>query len=143
MSLDFFEEKASRTERFWRTQSRDDQEVYSFILDSVGCMYGVAYILNQRKLRCKWGTLDEPVMLDLGTPLSLEKEYHKKENIDELLEDGEYEYHQIGEGLVFFIVEQLLGARPDQPSELSELEMTIYKEDIVDHFDVMSGISTG
>lgn len=142
MALDFFEETASKKERFWRTQSRDDQDVYSFMLESVACMYGFSYVSNQRKIRCKWGTLDEPVLLDIGTPLDIEKEFHKKENIDALLKSGELEYHQVGEDLIFFFIENILGERPDQSSPLSELEMTIYKKDIVDDFDYLSGVNT-
>lgn len=142
MSHDFFQESSSRFERFWRTQSRDNQDVYCFILHSVSCMYGISYISNQRKVRCKYGYLDEPILIDIGEPLDFEKEYYKKNNIDALIEDGELEFHQIGEDLVFFGMEKILGARPDLRSDFMDLEMTIYKEDIVDDFDVMSGINT-
>ena len=137
MPFDFFQETATKTERFWRTLSRDSQDVYSFILNSTACMYGYAYLSNQRKIRCKWGTLDDSVILEMGNPLDIEEAYIEKNDIDFLLEEEEIEFHQIGEDLVFYFLEKLLGGRPDKgtESDLMDIEMTIYKKEIVDDFD--------
>ena len=128
MSLDFFQEPASIGERFWRTLSRNGQEVYCFVLDSTTCMYGFAYLTNQRKLRCKYGTMDESVILDIGAPLSIEQAFYKKKNTAALLEDGAIEWYQIGEDLVFYFFENLLGERINLNAGLLDVDMTIYKE---------------
>lgn len=135
IALGFFEQPASKTENFWRTLSRNSQDIYCFILDSVSCMYGFAYLSNQRKIRCKWGYLDEPIKLDIGPPLHLEKEFYEKENINSLLKDGETEFHQIGEDLVFHLITKILGESPIHSADLMNLEMTEYKKVIIDDFE--------
>jgi len=133
LALDFFQESTSKTERFWRTLSRNSQDIYCFVLESVACMYGFAYLSNQRKIRCQWGYLDEPIKINIGTPLASEKEYYEKENIDALLEDEEIEFHQIGEDVVFHLMKSLLGESPITfDSDLMNIEMTEYKKIIVD-----------
>ena len=133
--VDFFQNPASKTERFWRSLSINGKNIYCFMLESVSCMYGFAYISNQRKIRCKWGTLDDSIILDIGSPLEPEKEFYKKEQIDALIEEGEIEFHQIGENLVFHLMANILGEESITNSELMNLQMTEYKKVILDDFE--------
>jgi len=128
MALDFFQEPVSKTERFWRTLSRNSQEIYCFILNGITNMYGFAYLLNQRKIRCKYGTMDESVILDLGALLKSEKDYYERKNTNALIEDGEIEFHQIAEDLIFHFFNEILGESPNYNSDLMNLEMTEYKK---------------
>ena len=138
MAIDFFQEPISRNEKFWRMLSKDSQDVHCFVLDSVSNLYGFASVIEQRKIRCKCGNMDESVTLDIGEPTKLEKDFYEKRNIISLIDDGEIEFHQIGEELVLYLMENILGIAATGEGGFMQLNMTAYKKEVYDDYEYIT-----
>lgn len=133
MPFEFFTSQYTTTEKLWRTLTSENKSLYSFVLNSIINLWGYTVIRDQQKIRCKTGTMDEGVILDIGEPLACEKELLSKSIIDEegdriYMTDGMELYeHQVGETQVFKYFEHIFGKKLNSDSELMELEMQGYR----------------
>lgn len=129
---EYLNDKPSFTEKLSSAFSKGNRELYVFGLNSTVNLWGYSKIIDNKRIRTKFGTHDEGVMHEEGEPLKSEIELIQNSKIIDGkrvydFNGNKYNEDQIGEEFVFRIIEEITGDRIDKPNELVNTEMTIYK----------------
>ena len=132
LPFEYLNDKPSFTEKMSSAFSKGDREMYVFALNSIINLWGYSKIVDNKRIRTKFGTHDEGVIHEEGQPLESERELIQNSEVVEgnriyNLNGNQYNEDQIGEGFVFRIIEEVIGERIDKPNELVNTEMTVYE----------------
>lgn len=132
LPYEYLNEKPSFTEKMSRAFSKGDREMYVFGLNSVINLWGYSKIIDNKRIRAKFGTHDQGVIHEEGQPLESERELIENSQVvkgDRVyhLNGGHYNEDQIGEEFVFRIINEVTGERIDKANEILSTEMTVYE----------------
>ncbi len=132
LPFEYFKNNPSFTEKMSSAFSKGDKEMYVFGLNSIINLWGYSKIVDNKRIRTKFGTHDEGVIHEEGQPLESEKELIQNSELVKgvriyNLNENQYTEDQIGEEFVFRIIEEVTGQRIDKPNELINTEMTVYE----------------
>lgn len=132
LPYEYLNEKPSFTEKMSRAFSKGDREMYVFGLNSVINLWGYSKIIDNKRIRTKFGTHDQGVIHEEGQPLESERELIENSQVvkgDRVyhLNGSHYSEDQIGEEFVFRIINEVTGERIDKANEILSTEMTVYE----------------
>ena len=132
LPYEFLQDSPGFTEKLSRGLTKGEREMYVFGLISTINLWGYSLINNSTRVRTKFGTHDEGVMHEEGNPLDAEVELIQNSEVIDgkrvyTFKGDQYNEDQIGEEFVFRIIKEVTGERIDQPNQLVNTEMTIYK----------------